>query len=159
MLCSVCDNITLKALHSKKGYKHMSSLGDLKASAEATVCSLCPLLWSAAKSGLGSEYAAKASMMQYPIRLLLDGMLESFARKEVSKILNKHDTSSTSSKGDRGYYIYKAMTSKAPAVIQICALKPDPSRESGIDYHLVGRLSLYRETGMDWDLSWTGPSV
>lgn len=159
MLCGVCDNITLKALHSKKGYKHMSSLGDLKASAEATVCSLCPLLWSAATSGLSSEYAANASMMQYPVRLSLDGMVQSFARKEVSKILNKHDTSSTSSKAGWDFPIYKAMSSKAPAVIQIFALEPDPSREAGIQYHLVGRLSLYRETGMDWDLSWTGPSV
>lgn len=47
MLCLICDRITLKALHSSKGYEHLTSFEALKSSAETGVCSLCNLLWRA----------------------------------------------------------------------------------------------------------------
>ena len=80
--------------------------------------------------------------MQYAVRLRLDGMLESFAWKKVSKIINKRDAV-------KDNVLYKAMTSKAPAIIKILAVWPHPKSKSGLSvYGIVGRLSLYRETGM-----------
>jgi hypothetical protein len=156
MLCKVCDNITLKALHSTYGYDHMPSFNALRASAEAEMCSLCTLLWSAVKSRADKIQPAEDSIMQYPVRLCLGGMMKSFATKQVDDILKRRRRSSKSSEIGSNHSIYKLMTSKAPAMIDICALEPDTFVNGGFSNRTEGRVSLYREPGMNKRLTILG---
>jgi hypothetical protein len=153
MLCKLCDNITLKALHSTYGYEHAPSFNDLKALAEAGVCSLCPLLWSAVKSRTDREQSADDSIMQYPVRLRLDGQIKSFATEKVKKILGKRSHSSKSAEIGSYHHIYRLMTSKAPTTINICALKPDTLVKNGFSNWSEGRVLLYREPRMNQRLT------
>ena len=127
----------------------MPSFNDLKALAEAGVCSLCTLLWSAVKPSTDGEQLADDSMMQYPVRLRLDGQMKSFAMEKVKKILGKRTHSSKSPEIGSNHHIYQLMTSKAPTTINICALKPDTLMKKGFSNWVEGRVSLYREPRMN----------
>ena len=149
MLCQVCDNITLRALHSKYGYRHMPSFNALKASAEAELCSLCRLLWQAVELRMDSEQPADNSIMQCPVRLRLDGQIESFTTRNMKKIIKRRGSSAN-------FFLYHMMmNSKGLAMIKICALKPDRVEEGRFMNWIQGRVSLYREPCMNQRLTVT----
>jgi Heterokaryon incompatibility protein (HET) len=139
MLCQACDAITLKALHSKYGYEHGPSFHFLKASAEAELCSLCRLLWSAVQE-MDRQTPNENSLMQYPVRLCLDGMLRSFSEKKEKRILSSESFTTSSA-----FHIRQLRASKTPASMLVCALEPDTLAKGGFRNSVQGRVSLYRE--------------
>ena len=134
----------------------MPTFDILKAYAEAGVCSLCTLLWTAIKSETEKTQPAEDSIMEYPVRLCLDGVMKSFAMERVDKILKRGKQSSKSPEVCSNYDLYSLMTSKAPAMIDICALEPDNSFKSGFCNTLQDRVSFYREPGKSQRLSILG---
>jgi hypothetical protein len=141
MLCQLCNDITLEALHSS--YQHMPSFNAMKASSEAGICSLCPLLWSAVERGMDQQQPTQDSFMQYPVRLSLDGVLRLFRDKFIKKILSE-ETFTTGV----AHRIFRLRGSKAPTTIDIYAAEPSTPTEHEVKLSQRGRVSLYREPSM-----------
>jgi len=151
MLCTVCDNITLKSLNQRHGYKHLASFHALQASADGGLCSLCSILWKAvdarrtqeAKDRLENgdeEEKYDVLFMDFPVRLTVDGMILENREKAIEKL--KHPDS----KWDIGatHRLHRLHTAKAPAVLFACSLQPHEFR-SGLKLTQRGSVSLYRE--------------
>ena len=135
MLCKTCDNITLKALQSAKGYKHAQSFYALEASAQGDLCSLCNLLWSAVKSRLDEDELDRDSFMPSPVRLHFDGMIKEFASQRAKKSRDP-------------FVIHALLNSKRPATINIAYIKPSALGRDGYMLAAAGCVSLYRETSI-----------
>lgn len=156
MLCTICDNITLKSLNRSLGYGHTASFHALKASAEEGLCSLCCILWRAVDAQRAQRETERLDkgcddeedmFMDYPVRLVADGMIcenrERRLRKLQDSYYDRRDKSERSRPVDM-FALYRLRTAKAPAMLLICSLQPD-AFQLGLSLKTRGSASLYRE--------------
>jgi hypothetical protein len=152
MLCTVCDNITLKSLNRPHGYEHMSSFHALQESADGRLCSLCGILWKAVDARRAQEAKDRQEegdneekddvlFMDFPVRLAVDGMIWENREKAIEKFKYSN---STWDKSGATHQLYDLHTAKAPAVLFVCSLQPDDF-QPGLKLRKRGSASLYRE--------------
>lgn len=158
MLCTICDNITLKSLNRSLGYEHMPSFHALKASAEDGLCSLCRILWREVDAQHAQEEIERvdegddeeednAMFMDYPVRLVADGMIYENRDRALKKLRDSYyDESDKGEKSwlDDTHELYDLHKAKAPARLLVCSLQPEDF-EPGLRLKERGSASLYRE--------------
>ncbi len=159
MLCTVCDNITLKSLNRPYGYKHMPSFHALQASAEGGLCTLCDMLWKAVDGDRteeaedGAEDGAEEEkdedddeddilFMDFPVRLTVNGMFSKNKDRAFEKIRKAINTEER----DAARKLYDLRTAKAPTVLSVCSLQPEVI-QLGLKLTGRGNLLLYQEPG------------
>ncbi len=152
MLCTVCDNITFESLNRPHGYEHMPSFHALQASADGGLCSLCDILWTAVDTNRvqeakdrqengGDEEEDDVLLMEFPVRLTVDGMIWENEENAIEKFKNSE---SRWHKSGGTWQLYNLHTAKAPAVLFVCSLQPD-NFKLGLKLRTRGSVSLYRE--------------
>ena len=153
MLCTVCDNITLKSLDQRHGYEHMPSFRALQASADGGMCSLCSIIWKAVDARRTQEAKNRQEegddeekddvlFMDFPVRLTVDGMIRENREKAIEKFKNYSDR--RWNKPGATQQLYNLHTAKAPAVLFACSLQPN-DYDLGLELRSRGTMSLYRE--------------
>jgi len=156
MLCTICDNITLKSLNLSLGYEHMPSFHALKISADDGLCSLCCILWRAVDAQHAQEEMKRLDegddeeeddmFMDYPVRLVADGMIYENRARGLKKLRDSHYDRADKSGGSGvdAHALYRLRTEKAPAMLLVCSLQPD-TFQPGLRLKTRGSASLYRE--------------
>ncbi|KAK1758983.1 heterokaryon incompatibility protein-domain-containing protein [Echria macrotheca] len=153
MLCITCDNITLKSLNQPRGYAHLPSFHQLRVSSEDGRCSLCRILWTAVAAASAEEAKRKeeqgidgndddAKFMDYPVRLVVDGLIAKNRQKALMKFRN--DLYSHKELEHPSEYLYDLQTARKPATLLICSLQP-ATWEVGLELCERGVASLYQE--------------
>ncbi|KAK3369591.1 heterokaryon incompatibility protein-domain-containing protein [Lasiosphaeria ovina] len=155
MLCTICDNITLKSLNRPQGYEHAPSFHALRESAEDGLCSLCSILWDAVESERAQETKRRQELgeadddddddddhnvqfMDYPVRLSVDGMINE-NKQRLARSLRRRPT----------YHKFRDLcTAKKPATLEVCSLQPDKF-QVGLGLCYRGGALLYGEPGID----------
>lgn len=156
MLCTICDNITLKSLNRSQGYEHMPSFH--AASAEDGLCSLCCILWREVDFHRTQEAKNREEegddeedddvlFMDYPVRLAVDGMVFENKKRALKKLRDLSNAGrDQSEKRLLGHTqeLYELRTAKAPATLLICSLQPEEF-QLGLRLVVRGSASVYRE--------------